>query len=84
MDKTYRQEMSESERLKTASVNGNLQNHYNDVIMSAMSSQITSLTIVYSSAYSGADLRKHQSSVSLTFVGGEFTGDRWIPRINGQ
>ena len=30
---------------------------YNDVIMSAMASQITSLTIVYSAVYSGADQR---------------------------
>ena len=29
---------------------------------------ITSLTIVYSSVYSGADQRKHQSSASLAFV----------------
>ena len=36
--------------------------HYNGVIMSAMVSQITSLTIVYSSVYSDADQRKHQSS----------------------
>ena len=33
-----------------------------------MTSQITSLTIVYSAVYSGADQRKHQSSVTLTFV----------------
>ena len=44
--------------------------HYNDVIMSAMASQITSLTIVYSSVYSVADQRKHQSSASLAFVRG--------------
>ena len=44
--------------------------HYNDVIMSAMASQITSLTIVYSIVYSGADQRKHQSSASLVFVRG--------------
>ena len=44
--------------------------HYNDVIMSMMASQITSLTIVYSIVYSGADQRKHQSSASLAFVGG--------------
>ena len=44
--------------------------HYNDVIMSAMASQITSLTIVYSIVYSGADQRKHQSSTSLAFVSG--------------
>ena len=45
-------------------------NHYNDVIMSAMASHITSLTIVYSTVYSGADQRKHQSSASLAFVWG--------------
>ena len=44
--------------------------HYNDVIMNAMASQITSLTIVYSTVYSGADQRKHQSSASLAFVWG--------------
>ena len=38
--------------------------------MSAMASQITSLTIVYSTVYSGANQRKHQSSVSLAFVRG--------------
>ena len=44
--------------------------HYNDVIMSAMASQIASLTIVYSTVYSGADKKKHQSSASLVFVRG--------------
>ena len=39
--------------------------HYSDVIMSAMVSQIPSLTTVYSTVYSGADQRKHQSSASL-------------------
>ena len=42
--------------------------HYNDVIMRAMTSQITSLTIVYSTVYSGAVQRKHQSSASPAFV----------------
>ena len=42
--------------------------HYNDVILSMIASQITSLTIVYSTIYSGADQRKHQSSASLPFV----------------
>ena len=36
----------------------------------AMASQVTSLTIVYSTVYSGADQRKHQSSASLAFVRG--------------
>ena len=44
--------------------------HYNDVIMGATTSQITSLTIVYSTVYSGADQRKHESSASLAFVRG--------------
>ena len=44
--------------------------HYSDVIMRAMASHITSLTIVYSTVYSGADQRKCQSSVSLAFVRG--------------
>ena len=35
-----------------------------------MASEITSLTIVYSTVYSGADQRKHQSSVPLAFVRG--------------
>ena len=38
--------------------------------MSKMASQITSLTIVYSTVYSGVDQRKHQSSTSLAFVRG--------------
>ena len=46
----------------------NLSNHYNDVIMGAMASRITSRTIVYSTVYS--DQRKHQSSASLAFVRG--------------
>ena len=44
--------------------------HYDDVMMSAMASQITSLTIVYSMVFSDADQRKHQSSASLAFVRG--------------
>ena len=44
--------------------------HNNDVIMGAVASQITSLVIVYASAYSGTDQRKHQSSASLAFVRG--------------
>ena len=39
-----------------------------DVIMSAMVYQITNLTIVYSTVYSGVHQRKHQSSSSLVFV----------------
>ena len=48
--------------------------YYNDVIMGMMASQITSLTIVYSTVYSSADQRKHQSSASLAFVRGIHRG----------
>ena len=41
--------------------------HYNDVIMSAIASQITSLTLVYPIVN---DQRKNQSSASLAFVWG--------------
>ena len=44
--------------------------HYIDVIMTTVASQITSLMVVYS----GADLRKHQSSASLAFVWGNSPG----------
>ena len=37
--------------------------------MGAMASQITSLTIVYSTVYSGTDQRKRQSFASLACVG---------------
>ena len=42
--------------------------------MGAMASQITSLTIVYSTVYSDADQRKHQSTASLAFVWGIHRG----------
>ena len=57
--------------------------HYNDVMMGAIASQITNLTIVYSTVYSGWDLRKLQSSASLAFMRG-IQRDRWIPRTKGQ
>ena len=51
----------------------NLVNQYSDITMGMIASQITSLTIVYSTDYSDVDQRKHQGS-----------GPRWIPRTNGQ
>ena len=41
-----------------------------DVIMSEVASQITGVTIVYSTVCSGADQREHQSSASMAFVRG--------------
>ena len=65
--------------------------HYNDVIMNAMASQITSLTIVFCNGLFRLRSKKKQSPTSLAFVcvcgggggGGRrgdsrFTGDRWI------
>ena len=49
-------------------------NHYDDVIMGAIGSQITSLTIVNLTVYSGADQNKYQSSASLAFVWGIHRG----------
>ena len=42
--------------------------------MGTIASQITSLTIVYSTIYSDADQRKHQSPASLAFVRGIHRG----------
>ena len=44
--------------------------HYGDIIISAMASQITTLTIVYAAIYSAANHRKHQSSALLAFLRG--------------
>ena len=57
--------------------------HDHDVIMNMMASQITSLTIVYSSVYSGKDQRKYKGPRHWPLCW-EFTGDRWIPRTKGQ
>ena len=57
--------------------------HYNDVIMWAIASQITSLMIVYSTVYPDAD-KKNTKAPRHWPLCGEFTGDRWIPRTNGQ
>ena len=57
--------------------------HYGDVIMGAIASQITSLTIAYSTVYSDEDLRNPKAPRHWPLCG-EFTGDRWIPCTNGQ
>ena len=50
--------------------------HYNDVIMGAIASQITS---VYSTVYSYADQRKHKSSASLAICEGNSLGTSEFP-----
>ena len=47
--------------------------------MGTIASQITSLTSVYSTVYSGADQRKYQSSASLAFVRGIHRGPLTSP-----
>ena len=44
--------------------------HYSYVTMSAIASQITGVSVVYSIGGSGPDQRNHQSSASLAFVRG--------------
>ena len=56
-----------------------VQMHYYDIIMGAIASQITSLTIVYSTISSDADQSKHQSSASLAFVWGIHRGPVKFP-----
>ena len=58
--------------------------HYTDVIMGAMASQITSITIVSSTVYSGADKKKPTKAPCHWPLWGEFTGDRRIPSTNSQ
>ena len=45
--------------------------------MGSMATEITSLTIVYSTVYPGSDQRKHQSSASLAFVRAEIVSIWW-------
>ena len=59
------------------------QEHYSDVIMSAMGSQITGISFVCSSVCLGADQRNHRSS-ALLGLWGESTSDWWIPLTKGQ
>ena len=65
-------------------------NHYTDVIMTTMTSQITSLTVVYSTVYSDAYQRKHQPFIQTHIkenikaprhwpLCGEFTGTGEFP-----
>ena len=55
--------------------------HYNDALVSTVTSQITIITIVYSSVYSGADQIKHQRSAPLAFLRGI---TRWQRASNAE
>ena len=58
--------------------------HYNDVIMSAMVSYITGISMVCSTVYSGADQRKHQSSTSSTSLAFVKGIHRWQRASNAE
>ena len=57
--------------------------HYSDVIMSTMTSQITSLTIVYSAVFQ-TQIKENIKAPCHWHLRGKFTGDRWIPCTKGQ
>ena len=57
--------------------------HYSDVIMDTMAYQITSLAIVYS-PFIQAQIKENIKAPRHLPLCGEFTGDRWFPRIKGQ
>ena len=57
--------------------------HYNDVIMGAIASQITSLAIV-TQPFIQMQIKENIKAPRHWPLCAEFTGDRWIPRTNGQ
>ena len=57
--------------------------HYSDVIMGTIASQITSLTIVYST-FIQRQIKENIKAPLHRPLCGEFTVDQWIPRTNGQ
>ena len=59
------------------------QQHYGDVIMTTIASQITSLTIVYRT-FIRAQIKVNIKAPRHWPLCVEFTGDRWIPRTKGQ
>ena len=58
--------------------------HYDDVIVGAIASLITSLTIVYSRLFIQTQIKENIKAPRHWTLCGEFTEDRWIPRTNGQ
>ena len=57
--------------------------HYGDVIMGAIASQIISLTVV-TRPFIQTQIKENIKAPRHWPLCGEFTGDRWIPRTNGQ
>ena len=58
--------------------------HYGNVIMGAIASQITSLTIVFTEPFMQTQIKENIKAPRHWPLCGEFADDRWIPRTNGQ
>ena len=58
-----------------------LSSHYNDVIMRAMASQISGVSIVY---WRVAQIKENAKVPRHWLLCGEFIRDQWIPRTKGQ
>ena len=57
--------------------------HYRDVIMNTIASQITSLAIFYSTVIQ-LEMKENIKAPRYWPLCEEISGDRWIPRTNGQ
>ena len=57
--------------------------HYSDVIMGTIASQITSLTL-FTQPFIQTQIKENIKAPRHWLLCGEFTGDWWIPRTNGQ
>ena len=57
--------------------------HYDDVIMGVIVSQTTSLTM-FTQPFIQTQIKENIKAPRHWPLCGEFTGDRWIPRTNGQ
>ena len=55
--------------------------HYSDVIMGAMSSQITGM---FAQPFIQAEIKENIKALRHWPLCGEFTSDRWIPHTKGQ
>ena len=57
--------------------------HYGDVTMDAIASQITAL-LLFIQPFIQTQIKENIEAPRHWPLSGEFTGDRWIPRTNGQ
>ena len=62
---------------------GILRDYYNDALLGAIASQITSLTL-FTELFIQTQIKENIKAPRYWPLCGEFTGDRWIPHTNGQ